>query len=189
MVRGLDKSRLRTSTIWWPEAVVQFKRNSGSPPSATKRRDTSERDKGITSIGSGNLPKRETYLLSSATQTKRSAALATIFSANSAAPPPLIICKVWLISSAPSTYTASFDTSLNCTSGMPNCAINSEVFFEVATAPLIFLPLLPKASTKRLTVVPVPMPIYSFSGTNSTAFSAAMRFNSSCDNIKRFLSG
>ena len=56
-------------------------------------------------------------------------------------------------------YTAKCVASLAWISGISQRAISSEVLGEVATAPFIFLPLLPSASIKKLTVLPVPMPI------------------------------
>lgn len=58
---------------------------------------------GITSTGSGNLPSTSTSLVWSATQMKYLAQAATIFSRVSAPPPPLIMWKLRVISSAPST--------------------------------------------------------------------------------------
>ena len=150
---------LCTSMILWPLSVVKFKRNCGLPPYLSSWRDTSERAAGMISIGSGNLPSRETYLLSSTMQTNFSAALATIFSANSAPPPPLIICRLWLTSSAPSIYTGSSVASVSGTSGMPCCFKSSLVALEVETAPLMRMPLLASSSMKKFTVLPVPMPM------------------------------
>ena len=180
MLKGCDRSSPSTSTISLPPALRKPMRNSGRPPSFTSWRDTIERASGTTSTGSGKRPRRETYLLSSAMQIKRSAALATIFSRTWAPPPPLIICSRWLTSSAPSTYTASRITSLRWISGMPYSDISSELRGEVDTAPFTFLPLCPSASIKKSTVLPVPMPMYSLSGTNSTALMAASRLSWSC---------
>ncbi len=58
---------------------------------------------GITSTGRGNFPSTATSLEASAMQTNLRLACATIFSRVSAPPPPLVIARCSVTSSAPST--------------------------------------------------------------------------------------
>ena len=92
-----------TSIIKLPLSVVKFSRSAGLPPSNTISRPTKLRAMGITSTGSGNFPSTFTSLLASAIQINLRATAATIFSRVNAPPPPLIMCRWGVISSAPST--------------------------------------------------------------------------------------
>ena len=71
----------------------------------------------MTSTGSGKRPSASTHLVSSAITIMRSEAAATIFSRNSAPPPPLIRLSAGSISSAPSTVRSSRSISSSVVSG------------------------------------------------------------------------
>ena len=73
---------------------------------------------GITSTGSGKRPRTSTHLVSSAITIMRSDAAATIFSRNSAPPPPLIRLSARSTSSAPSTVRSSRSISSSVVSGI-----------------------------------------------------------------------
>ena len=84
--------------------------SSGNPPSLVNSRATNDFAIGITSTGSGNLPKRSTSFEPSIMHTNFLDASAMIFSLVSAPPPPFIIWKCCVISSAPSMYTSGEPT-------------------------------------------------------------------------------
>src|SRR5207302_892227 len=81
----------------------------------------------------GNRPNVLTHLLSSAITTMRAEAAATIFSRNSAPPPPLIRVRSGPISSAPSTVMSSSDVSSSVVSGTPRRCASARVVSEVGT--------------------------------------------------------
>ena len=91
------------SRIRLPLSVLKFSRSTGCALRLSISRPTWLRAIGITSTGSGNLPSTGTSLDASQMQTKVFATAATIFSRVSAPPPPLIMCRCSVISSAPST--------------------------------------------------------------------------------------
>ena len=120
---------------------------------------------GITSTGSGKAPRRFTFLEPSTMQMKSLATAATIFSRVSAPPPPLIISRCSLTSSAPSTYTGRRSTSFSVSTGMPWPRRRSAVASELATAPAMRSFMAARPSMKKLAVEPVPTPTTSPSGT------------------------
>ena len=106
-------------------------------PSCAKARSicrlVAARPNGTTSIGNGNAPSRGTSLVESAMTTMRFEAEATIFSRNSAPPPPLISLSLGSTSSAPSTVRSSSGMSSSVPSGMPSAFACASVASEVAT--------------------------------------------------------
>ena len=94
---------------------------------------------GITSTGSGKRPRTSTHLVSSAITIMRSEAAATIFSRNSAPPPPLIRLSAGSISSAPSTVRSSRSISSSVVSGILHASAWARVASEVGT-PITFIP-------------------------------------------------
>src|ERR1039457_2776217 len=134
---------------------------------------------GITSTGSGNFPSTPTNLDSSAMQTNFSATAATIFSRVSAPPPPLIMARCSVISSAPSRYTGSSFTLFRSTTRMPRAFSRSAVFCELATAPSIRFFIFASSSMKRSAVEPVPTPTMAPSITYLIASFATVCFSSS----------
>ena len=86
-----------------PLSVTTPSRSTGRPPSFTILRATRLRAIGMTSTGSGNFPSTPTSFEASAMHTNFRLACATIFSRVRAPPPPLIIARDSVTSSAPST--------------------------------------------------------------------------------------
>src|SRR3989338_2383312 len=168
-----------TSRMILPLSVVKPSRSLGCPPSATSWRATELRAIGITSIGSGNLPSTSTSLLASHTQINFLLAAATIFSRVNAPPPPLIMCKWRVISSAPSTYTGRSPASFSDNTSMPCPRKRFAEASELATAPRILCLILANSSMKKLAVEPVPTPTMLSNGTYSIAACATARFKSS----------
>src|SRR5690606_20092575 len=163
-----------TSRIQLPLSVSTPSRQTGcAPVAATIARATMLRAIGMTSTGSGNLPRTSTCLLGSMMQTNVSLASAMIFSRVSAAPPPLIRHLRGSHSSAPSTYSASRPALLRSTTSMPWPRRRALLCSELDTAPSIRCRMRARASMKYATVEPVPTPTSIPSSTNSMAFSAA----------------
>src|SRR6266850_596744 len=99
---GLRIESPHTSRTMLPLSVAKPSRSLGWPPSFTIWRATWARAIAITSTGRGNFPSTGTSFDSSAMQTNFFATAATIFSRVSAPPPPLIMARCSVISSAPS---------------------------------------------------------------------------------------
>ncbi len=97
----------------------------------------------MTSIGSGKRPSVFTHLLSSAITTMRAEAAATIFSRNSAPPPPLMRVRSGPISSAPSTVMSSSGVSSSVVSGTPSRSAWARVVSEVGTPTTLEAPAHP----------------------------------------------
>ncbi len=148
-----------------PLSVTKFRRHSGLPPSLVSSRATYERAIGITSTGSGNLPSTSTSFDWSAMHTNLRATAVTIFSRVNAPPPPLIMARWRVTSSAPSTYTGSSSTPFRSNTGMPSSLRRPAVASELATAPLMRCLILPSSVMKKLAVEPLPTPTTQSSGT------------------------
>ena len=142
---------------------------------------------GITSTGSGKRPRTSTHLVSSAITIMRSDAAATIFSRNSAPPPPLIRLSAGSTSSAPSIVRSRWSISSSVVSGIPHASAWARVASDVGT-PMTFMPartFSPSRSTKCFAVEPVPSPSFMPSRTSSSARAAAWRFNASIFTCRR----
>ena len=90
----------------------------------------------------------------------RADAAATIFSRNSAPPPPLMTVRSGAISSAPSTVRSSSGVSSSVDSGTPRRSASARVASDVGT-PTMSSPARTRAassSTKCRAVEPVPRP-------------------------------
>ena len=164
----------------WPS---RSRRNRAGPAlpvraaAASTARRVAAAPKGAISIGSGKRPSTSTHLLSSAMTIMRADAAATIFSRNSAPPPPLIKVRSGPISSAPSTVRSSSGTSSSVVSAMPSRSACARVASEVGTA-ITSSPARTrwaKSSTKCWAVEPVPRPSRMPERTKSMARAAAAR--------------
>ena len=137
---------------------------------------------GITSTGSGKRPRTSTHLVSSAITIMRSDAAATIFSRNSAPPPPLIRLSAASISSAPSIVRSRWSISSSVVSGIPQRLGLARASLPRSARRPPCMPAAtfsPSRSTKCFAVEPVPSPSFMPSLTCSSARAAACRFNAS----------
>ena len=148
-------------------------RHSGWPPSLTSSRATKLRAIGMTSTGNGKAPSTSTSLDSSAIQINILLAAATIFSRVSAAPPPLIIARFAVTSSAPSTYSESVPASLSSMTSTPPARSSLLLASELDTAALIRCLTLRSSVIKKFTVEPVPTPMMVSSSMYCNAAAAA----------------
>ena len=140
---------------------------------------------GTTSMGSGKRPSAGTHLDSSAMTIMRAEEEATIFSRNSAPPPPLIRLKSGAISSAPSMVRSRQGASSRVVSCTPTCSASLRVASDVATA-ITSSPARtrsPRSLTKWRAVEPVPSPSRIPGCTNASARAAAARFCASTPTI------
>src|SRR6266849_9415595 len=170
--RGASAIRPRwASTIQWPPSVTKtwpslpFRTTicpetplcANASPMA---RRVAARPNATTSTGNGKRPRTSTHLESSAITIMRSDAAATIFSRNSAPPPPLMTFSAGSISSAPSTVRSSRSMASSVVRRMPHRSAWARVASEVGT-PMMFMPprtWSPSRSTKCFAVEPVPSP-------------------------------
>src|SRR5215204_7055412 len=133
---------------------------------------------GTTSIGSGKRPSTGTHLDPSAMTIMRAEAAATIFSRNSAPPPPLIRARSGPISSAPSTVRSSAGASSSVVKAMPRSSAWRRVASDVGT-PTTSSPACtrsPRSATKCTAVEPEPSPSRIPGSMKSSARAAAWRF-------------
>ena len=114
----------------------------------------------MTSTGNGKRPSTSTRFDASAITSIRAEAEATIFSRNSAPPPPLISRSSLSSSSAPSMVRSSCGVSSSVVSRMPSRSACARVASEVGT-PTTSRPastFAPSRSTNSAAVEPVPRP-------------------------------
>src|SRR5688572_29946976 len=112
-------------------------------------------------------------------QTNFCATAAVIFSRVSAPPPPLIMCRCSVISSAPSMYTGSSFTLFRSNTRMPCFFRRSALASEAATAPSMRPLMVASASMNLNTVEPEPTPTIASSTTCFSASRATSSFSAS----------